>query len=396
MRWFTFLWASSSTNNAQVPLQATTEMLPVRNAKFSMIPPHVIDEGQSAYATLKARQDNPCWREAFGALDKSCDDLKLEDKQRLALSLTNCHLEDASRPCKGCNVKEDVHLCLARIREDTVFSTYTSFFITVDQICFFLQQATWQQTTETLVRDLDTMAKQSLNVQDQLFQKSNAIINQSLYSHSILEQSSRVATETSDSIHGLHRHIADMRKELQEHAEQSGEHHVAAKLKAEDLMEVIDSVHGLAFGFNKVWANVTAASYVLWTLNLFWVLTTLKTTRSARSRLFFLISTQTGVELALKYMKYQYSIRQFRTWGLLVASIVLASTIYLSVTDKGHNGDNITTVDQAVVMYNNQKPKHKANNWKQLTRREIVHLAKQNGVPGNLSSVKIIEKLQRM
>jgi hypothetical protein len=72
-----------------------------------------------------------CWREAVRALQAACSEMEGDTsmKQRLALGLANCHLQDASRRTYPCGAREDTRDCLRRLNDDDVaLGVYTEFF----------------------------------------------------------------------------------------------------------------------------------------------------------------------------------------------------------------------------------------------------------------------------
>lgn len=357
-----------TTSVATSPL-TSTQVLPSSAASFAYTAQQVFDDGKTAYNTLKNRQDNQCWREAFSALDSNCKNFKLQDKQRLALQLTHCHLKDASRPSTRCNQAKDVYGCLASIRDDTSFNSYTSFFISVDSICHFLEADIWQQQTEILIQDLDKVSKTSLGVHNQVLNGNGIILDQTVQINTLLANLQQEA-DASRSV------IDDLQQELQGHALASAAAHSNTRAQAEELMYAIDSLYRFASSIQTGWKTATATSYMLFSLNVAWLATTIPALSTARAWLFLLIVTSTIMEVVYSD---SYTVRLMT---MLLAGCVLL--VHCKVYKRAPNGSMITKM----VKQDDQRALY--------SRKQLVEMAKKHGISGNKKSVEIIEELKKI
>jgi hypothetical protein len=89
-------------------------------------------EGRESHSKLQARQnDSPCWKAAYQELDASCREMSHTTRQRLALSLANCHLQEGSRLSFPCHPRSEIGYCLKELRDSTSFDVFTQFFMQV-------------------------------------------------------------------------------------------------------------------------------------------------------------------------------------------------------------------------------------------------------------------------
>ena len=56
-----------------------------------------------------------CWSKSLALIESSCAKMTVQQKQRLALSLSNCHLEDAARQTFDCPVDIAAGKCAANL-----------------------------------------------------------------------------------------------------------------------------------------------------------------------------------------------------------------------------------------------------------------------------------------
>jgi len=362
MQWLkNIFWTTSVANS---PL-LTSQVLPSGSASFTYTTQQVFDDGKTAYNTLKNRQDNQCWREAFGSLDSHCKDFKLHDKQRLALQLTHCHLKDASRPSTRCTSAKDVYACLAAIRDDTTFSSYTSFFISVDSICHFLEADIWQQQTEILIQDLNKVSKTSLGIHNQVLHGNGVLLDQTVQINAVLDNMQQEA-DASRSV------IDDLQDQLERHALASEAAHLNTRAQAEELMFTIDRLYRFASSLQTGWKTATSASYMLFSLNVAWLATTVSALSTARAWLFLLITASTVLEVVYKDSSTVRMITMLLAVGVLLT--------------------HCQVVQRGVIM---QKVVNK-NQVLGRSRKELVEMAKKHGISGNKKSVDIIKELKKI
>lgn len=170
----------------------------------------VTDISKVQYETMMRMNKlaNPCWKTALSKMDNQCSDFELQDKQRLALQLTKCHFDDAGRSSSvdQCDANHSVQYCLLSINEDIVFDVYTQFLINVDSICYYLQSGLWQEETQQLIQNLG-------------------------------EAATRLSTD------------------LQQHAEESKNAHLAGEQQRLELVQIIDKVYNVLYALKSIWIH---------------------------------------------------------------------------------------------------------------------------------------------
>ncbi|PIK52669.1 hypothetical protein BSL78_10436 [Apostichopus japonicus] len=137
---------------------------------------HRYESGQSQFALINKESENPqygkCWTTALTKVTEGCKKLTDDEQSRMALALTNCHLEKAGfTTLYPCSEDQSTSSCLSPMQTDiAAFNAYTEFFTHSQNICFFLQSQVWHEKTEETVSKL---AKSSEVVADQLEVTSN-------------------------------------------------------------------------------------------------------------------------------------------------------------------------------------------------------------------------------
>lgn len=113
-------------------------------------------------------EDSPsCWTDInVSMLQEQCNNLDYNNRARIAITITNCHLDLSGRKTIECNTHMDVKQCaLAYNNDDVAFSAYTVFFAHVDNICFYLSSSNFKQSTEDAINNL---LSSTINVADNL------------------------------------------------------------------------------------------------------------------------------------------------------------------------------------------------------------------------------------
>ncbi|CAM9518102.1 unnamed protein product, partial [Choristocarpus tenellus] len=79
--------------------------------------------------------DSLCWKSAVQGIGADCKTMAHSKKQRLAVQLTNCHLEDSGRETTTCAPGDNDSNCVRGMKDDDVaFTAYTSYFHHVKSI----------------------------------------------------------------------------------------------------------------------------------------------------------------------------------------------------------------------------------------------------------------------
>lgn len=157
-----------------------------------------LHEGSQGSGAKPNNRFSTCWRQAMRLLASSCKDMDMPTKQRIALHLASCHLEEGGRQPVRCPEREkDVRNCLKRVQGDAAWSTYTDLFLFADSYCYSLQTDAWQTQTELLINKLGqsslqavTLLGESAHVQDTLLKNQ--------------QESTLFQKDLADSQHQLH------------------------------------------------------------------------------------------------------------------------------------------------------------------------------------------------
>lgn len=104
------------------------------------------------------RDDNeyPCWSAIKYRLKTNvCKEMTMTKKNRIALSMTNCHYENSGLDSFPCPDTQPVKECLQKLGQRTVmFQTFTSFMMHIESICFHVQRETFHASTQRAVHAL--------------------------------------------------------------------------------------------------------------------------------------------------------------------------------------------------------------------------------------------------
>jgi IS5 family transposase len=383
-------------------------------AQFVLPTTLMIEEGRAAHESLKGRQDNACWRSALAALDGHCKGFDLPAKQRLALALSNCHLQDASRKRQPCDAREDVRRCLANISDDTNFGVYTAFFISVESACYYLQSDAWRENTERLISDLDGTAKASLAVQKEVSFRTSALVEDLVHANNVLDGAAESASVMRTAVHRVHEQVSSIQKELADHASVSQQAHEKARNQGLELAELISGMHDFVRGLSSAWATVSSSWYVLWAVNLSVALTTVPFLRAARAPLFAVIGTEI---LAEQFLRGQWqgllNKEKLRFACFWFAVAVLAAALFLWLWQQPAA---VLRQKQTQTQEQKQKQKHTAAcnadtgggvqppaqemvvyggaEYDTMSRKELQRIAKTRGIPANTTTVVMRSQLK--
>ncbi|KAG9394862.1 Gamete expressed 1 [Carpediemonas membranifera] len=137
---------------------------------------------------------SPCYKRVFRTLTKGkgCKHMKDHDQQRLAFELANCHLERSGLDTFPCKRSENIARCTQRMSALPIaFDTYTSFFLHLDDLCFFLSQKDFQDEAEKTINRLYDASN------DTVFTLAQLHADHSRLSISVRDQAASVATLAS-------------------------------------------------------------------------------------------------------------------------------------------------------------------------------------------------------
>lgn len=98
-------------------------------------------------------------------INGSCKTINVTDQRLLAVKFTQCHLDAIGilkqfiflgRKLPDYTVDTDFKLYNARYLKGDAFNAYTAFFIHVDNLCFYLQNEIWCESTDQTIKELNS------------------------------------------------------------------------------------------------------------------------------------------------------------------------------------------------------------------------------------------------
>ncbi|XP_078677051.1 uncharacterized protein LOC144913860 isoform X1 [Branchiostoma floridae x Branchiostoma belcheri] len=112
------------------------------------------EKGRTQLAEIRKRSEDPrygtCWTTALARVETGCKRLTDDEQSRMAIAFANCHLAKSGKRDYACKPGQTIQECTQDM-DDLAFSTYTEFFTHTQNICFFLQNQVWQESTERTV-----------------------------------------------------------------------------------------------------------------------------------------------------------------------------------------------------------------------------------------------------
>jgi hypothetical protein len=162
-----------------------------------------------------------CWSSSFLLVDRSCKGMGVEDKQKLALSFTRCHLSGLGRANylpRGC-VDDNVPLSdCTRDMSGDLFSLYTQFYVHTDNLCFYIQSAAWQTQAEKTISELTDSSKMAASrVSALLVKQEQSLVNEAqilIHENRILETVIRSKEQLGATTNLLQQSITRLGSEL--------------------------------------------------------------------------------------------------------------------------------------------------------------------------------------
>eukprot|EP00904_Undaria_pinnatifida_P013911 jgi/Undpi1/9650/HiC_scaffold_27.g12106.m1 len=253
--------------------------------------------GQAQFNILQQKGlDSACWRHAASSIGADCETMSHARKQRLAVQLSNCHLQDAGRRQTRCNLKDSDERCVEEMQHnDVAFQSYTTFFHHVNAICHHLSHTMWQEQTEGLVRGLTASSLATFDRAEKSLEKQELVLRgQELAS----EQSQGIAdglSETSVRLTGLSQSLSqELMATMREMEKQ--EQLIATLLATQAMAATQASSFSDELGSAKAeLASYMSAieldrRYLILAANLCFVVTTAPPLRSSRTSLFLLVA----------------------------------------------------------------------------------------------------------
>eukprot|EP00953_Heterococcus_sp_UTEX-ZZ885_P008869 5265-Heterococcus_DN1.PRE.21 len=409
----------------------------------------IFADAKSVFTTLQARSnDSVCWKNAFSELKADCKGMTHFDKQRLALSLSNCHLEDSGRPTHRCRSSTCVHTCLKRIKDDVAFGVFTQFFMQVEQTCHYLQAGMWQDRTELLITALDSTAQGSLEAQREVhaaltlasckIETLVAASEESLEAQNTMQASMAAADDRAQSILttlgsarsdvvqladnltssvdtvirkqdsavqvalDLSNKLSEAQNELAHHVQAAKVAHEETMKHSESILSAVSYLHNIMGDITSSWIRLTSLWYMCLAMNMVWVITAISQLNRARPGLYLLLSVEVLLEKLAPALAAQ---QHMRSVAWILAGMYLAYTLFDNMAHHLYerslktSGPESNIVCVAPVLELAPAPAPAvaaATKYMSMTRKQLQTLAKENGIPANSSSKDIISALQAL
>ncbi|CAM9295376.1 unnamed protein product, partial [Hapterophycus canaliculatus] len=274
--------------------------------------------------------DSVCWREAAVSINADCTTITTTRKQRLAVQLSNCHLQSSGRKGTRCNPEDSDEQCVKATRHDnSVFNSYSQFFHHVNGICHHLSQSIWQEQTQDLIQGLTVSSLATFDRAEKSLEKQKLVLEGQERASTQSQGIADGLSETKERLAGFSDHLSQelvsaigqiekqenvlaslmatqalaanqassfsaelgsAKSELTAYMEAIEEDRRESKKQNVDLMETIGFIHSCLDNASSAWAKFQAFTYLILAVNLCWVLTTAPPLRSARTALFGLVA----------------------------------------------------------------------------------------------------------
>lgn len=134
-----------------------------------------IDEGKEQFLAIKANANsNLCWQGPVQELEQGCSGMNSEERGKLAVLLSSCHLSRSGKRFYPCSREMTLHECTQSMDVEG-FNVYTQFSIHIDNICYYLESEYYQNRLERTINDLHKSAGEAQEVFLTLHEKTNKI-----------------------------------------------------------------------------------------------------------------------------------------------------------------------------------------------------------------------------
>ena len=130
----------------------------------------IVGEGEAATRS--------CWSAAVEELKAGCRAMDDEQRSKLAVQFTNCHLEKSGLDQYACTREMSVASCTRPMVDSPsglAYSAYTTFYTHAESMCYYLQSEAFQRATETAVDLLHSSARGTAQQLNQLHTQTSAV-----------------------------------------------------------------------------------------------------------------------------------------------------------------------------------------------------------------------------
>eukprot|EP00903_Cladosiphon_okamuranus_P014544 g13491.t1 len=259
--------------------------------------------GQEQYQIIQHQGlDSACWRHAAISINADCATMEHSRKQRLAVLLSNCHLQDAGRAETRCSPEDSDDRCVKELQNNNVaFQSYTQFF---HHVLEGQERASAQ--TQGIADGLADTREKLTGLSDSLSQELESAMKEIEKQESLLASLMAAQAIAAAQASSFSAELDSAKSELASYMQAIEEERRVAKDQNMDLMKTIDFIHDCLDSASSAWARFQAFTYgtikhiyLILATNLCWVLTTIPPLRSARTALFSLVAFGLMLEKSL-------------------------------------------------------------------------------------------------
>ncbi|EDK31681.1 transmembrane protein, putative (macronuclear) [Tetrahymena thermophila SB210] len=155
-----------------------------------------------------------CAYQLIKDISSDCKQLSEDQKSRLSLKLTNCLLIRSSKRQIVCSDDVQFEICSQELNGDS-WNTYSSFYMHIDNICFYYQALNWQKETQQLISNLldnsdkaNLLILEALNNSLQMKNIQNQIHQQMQNQFQLQEEANRSIQENNTNLEKLKKSIS--------------------------------------------------------------------------------------------------------------------------------------------------------------------------------------------
>ncbi|GAM17696.1 hypothetical protein SAMD00019534_008710 [Acytostelium subglobosum LB1] len=135
---------------------------------------------------LTNSKKSKCWEQCMESLVHGCKEMDDVQRSRLAVKLASCHLEKSGLTSYQCTDKMSIPECTSSMSE-LAYMTYTNFYISTENICYYLQSELFQQQTEKAVNKLIESTVDTLTSVKQIYLQSQ-LLSESMEQTNLAQQ----------------------------------------------------------------------------------------------------------------------------------------------------------------------------------------------------------------
>lgn len=163
------------------------------------IPSEGVADRLESISRLWRSGDDPCLRRAIEQLTHQCGDMTDDVRRKLAVQLSNCHLNASGMATAPCSLDMTLLQCTSSL-SDVAFTTYTTFFTHADVICFFVKSELWRARTQDTVQALYTSARDTTRALSSNLAAQDVMLGQQRLS---LENEGKIIAQEEAMLRGL-------------------------------------------------------------------------------------------------------------------------------------------------------------------------------------------------